>query len=67
LELTEKGVESAVDDLVGQMRERDHRDRTREDSPLKQADDAIAVDTDGLTIDQVVDTILALCRKRMQA
>jgi CMP/dCMP kinase len=67
LELTEKGVESSVDDLIGQMRERDHRDSTREDSPLKQADDAIAVDTDGLTIDQVVDTILSLCKKRMQA
>jgi CMP/dCMP kinase len=67
LELTEKGVESCVDDLVAQMRERDHRDSTREDSPLKQADDAVAVDTDDLTIDQVVDAILGLCEKRMQA
>ena len=40
------------------IRERDHRDRTREVAPLKAADDAIVVDTSGLDIDGVLETIL---------
>lgn len=61
LELTEKGVQSNIEDLAAQMRERDNRDSTREDSPLRQAEDAAPIDTDNLTIEQVVDAILALC------
>jgi CMP/dCMP kinase len=64
LELREKGVESTLEDLVAQMRERDLRDSTRDDSPLKQADDAVAVDTDNLTIDEVVAAILEVCNRR---
>lgn len=47
--------------LVAAIAERDHRDSTRKDSPLKQADDAIAIITDNLTIDQVVDAVVRLC------
>ncbi|MDO8683989.1 MAG: (d)CMP kinase [Armatimonadota bacterium] len=64
LELSEKGIQSSLEDLIAQMRERDQRDSSREDSPLRKADDAVAIDTDGTTIDQVVDAISALCRKR---
>ena len=46
----------AVDDL----RERDERDSTREHSPLRPADDAIVVDTSGLTADEVADKIVEL-------
>ena len=35
---------------------------TREISPLKQADDAILVDTSDMTIDEVVDKICSLCK-----
>ena len=44
--------------------ERDHRDMTRELSPLKQAEDAVLVDSSDMTIDEVVDTIIALCKDR---
>lgn len=47
--------------LVAAIAERDNRDSTRADSPLKQADDAIAIITDNLTIDQVVDAVVRLC------
>ena len=39
------------------MEERDQKDAAREHSPLKRADDAIHIDTTGMTIDQVVEEL----------
>jgi cytidylate kinase len=47
-----------------QLRERDQRDRTRAESPLLQAPDAIYVDTTGLTIDEVEAALLKIIRDR---
>jgi cytidylate kinase len=41
---------------------RDHRDSTRADSPLLEADDAVVVDTSDLTVDEVVDQIVGMIR-----
>ena len=41
---------------------RDERDMSRAESPLKKADDAVEVDTTGLTIDEVVERIVGLVR-----
>jgi cytidylate kinase len=49
-----------VDQVFMEQQIRDQRDSEREDSPLKAAEDAVDVDTTGLTIDQVVDRIVAL-------
>jgi len=57
LELREKGVDCDIDDIKKDIEERDHRDMTREISPLKQADDAILVDSSDMSIDEVVETI----------
>jgi cytidylate kinase len=46
------------------MAERDRRDETRADSPLKVADDAIVVDSTGLSIDEVFAKMMAAIRKR---
>ncbi len=46
--------------LEKEISERDHKDSTREVSPLKKAEDAIEVLTDGLTIEQVTDKIVSL-------
>jgi cytidylate kinase len=46
------------------MTERDRRDSTRADSPLKAADDAIIIDSTGLTIEQVFEKMMALVRER---
>lgn len=52
-------------DLVAQqIHERDRRDRTRNESPLVQAPDAVYVDTTGLTIDEVEAALLKLIRDR---
>jgi CMP/dCMP kinase len=47
-------------EVLAAIRERDHRDKSREAAPLLLADGATRVDTSGLTIDEVVDHILAL-------
>lgn len=49
--LTNSGV--SLEQTLAEMTERDRRDSTRADSPLKIADDAIVIDSSGLTIDQV--------------
>src|SRR5688572_30486097 len=44
--------------------QRDDRDRGREHGALRAADDAVELDTTGLTIDEVVDRIVTLARER---
>ncbi len=63
-EMTEAGMHADQATLQREIEERDRRDSTRVHSPLVQVPDAVEVDTDGLTIDQVIDTILALCTER---
>lgn len=63
-ELVARGVETTVDVVRAQIEERDSRDSSRADSPLRPADDAVMLDTDGLGVDQVVGAILALCHER---
>jgi cytidylate kinase len=48
-----------------QLRERDERDRTRTEAPLTQQPDAAYVDSTGLSIDEVEETILRLVRARI--
>lgn len=62
-ELIEKGQEADYDKIAKDIEERDYRDSHREISPLKQADDAILVDSSDMTIDEVVDTIIGYCNK----
>lgn len=61
-ELTAKGEACDLSVIEADIIERDHRDMTRELSPLKQAEDAVLVDSSDMTIDEVVDTIIALCK-----
>ena len=49
----ERGLPSDLPATVREIRERDHRDTTREDSPLRRAPGAIGIDTTGLSIDEV--------------
>ena len=43
---------------------RDHKDSTRDHSPLKKADDALEIDTTHLTINEVVDKIVNTVNKK---
>lgn len=61
-ELIAKGENCNLDIIEKDIIERDHRDMTREISPLRQAEDAILIDSSNMTIDEVVDAILDLCQ-----
>ncbi len=56
-ELTAKGETCDINVIEKEIIERDERDMTREISPLKQAEDAILVDTSDMSIDEVVASI----------
>lgn len=58
LEQTNKGMESDVEKIKQDIKERDDKDFTREIAPLKKAEDAVNIDTTGLTIEGVVEKIL---------
>lgn len=62
-ELVAKGMEADFDKIAKDIEERDYRDSHREISPLKQAEDAILVDSSDMTIDEVVNTIIGYCNK----
>ncbi|MGN0383730.1 MAG: (d)CMP kinase [Eubacterium sp.] len=61
-ELLEKGVECSIEEIEKDIIERDNRDMNRKESPLVKAEDAQLVDSSEMTIDEVVDTIISLCR-----
>lgn len=66
-ELEEKGMTSTFENVRSQIESRDHRDITREESPLSVAADATIVETAGLTIDEVVAKIKALVEAKTSA
>ena len=59
-ELTDKGISCNLDTIEKDIIERDHQDMTREISPLRQAEDAVLVDSSYMSIDEVADTIIGL-------
>jgi cytidylate kinase len=58
VELAENGEEVALDDIIENLRKRDHLDSTRAESPLRRAADAVLLDTTHLVIDEQVDFVL---------
>ena len=56
-EYVQKGISADYDTICQDIVQRDYQDTHRKESPLKQAEDAIAVDTSNLTIDEVVEKI----------
>lgn len=62
-ELTSKGETPDYDKIKADIEQRDYQDSHREIAPLKQADDAVLVDSSYMTIDEVIDTICGLCDK----
>lgn len=62
LELKEKGISYA--DVAGKMKERDDRDAARLASPLIKADDAVTIDTAGITAEGVVEKMLCFLKER---
>ena len=61
-ELAAKGEETDLAQIEEDIRKRDEQDMNRKIAPLKQAEDAVLVDSSHMTIDEVVQAILDLCK-----
>lgn len=59
-ELKDKGINADMSEIEKDIIERDHRDMTREFAPLKQAEDAVYLDTSDMTIEEVVERVINL-------
>jgi cytidylate kinase len=65
-QLIGKGETASLRDLVAQVNERDERDRSRPVAPLRPAENATVMDSTTMTIDEVVEAILAVARERLR-
>ena len=65
LELAAKGSKDSFEKVLADIQLRDHQDSTREIAPLKQAKDAILVDTSAMQVDEVVQTIRDIVAKKV--
>lgn len=61
-ELIEKGLEADLEKIKKDIEERDYRDMNRDISPLRQAEDAILVDSSNMSIEENVQAILDLIK-----
>ena len=66
-DLQEKGVEKPLSEIKKEIEKRDYQDMTRAIAPLKQAEDAVYLDTSHMNIDEVVEAIRKLYRERKRA
>lgn len=64
-ELTAKGEVCSLEQIAADIRERDYRDMHRDVAPLRQAEDAVLVDSSCMSITEVTEKITALARERM--
>ncbi|HEY9764958.1 MAG TPA: (d)CMP kinase [Chroococcales cyanobacterium] len=63
-DLEAQGVQTSLEELSEEIRQRDWTDSTRSVSPLKKASDAINLDSDGLSAEQIAEKIAAISRER---
>jgi len=64
-DLEEKAAAVSKEEVLRDLNERDRRDRTRAESPLMQAPDALYLDSSGLSIEEVETAILKIIRSRI--
>ena len=63
-EQTERGVDCDIKEIERDIIARDEQDMNREVAPLRQAEDAVLVDSSDMTIDQVVDEIIRIYQEK---
>jgi cytidylate kinase len=66
LELKQKGHDVNIGDLLHEIQTRDERDMNRAVAPLKPADDAYILDSTNKSIEQVLDEVLSVYKKRLE-
>lgn len=65
LELQEQGANDTYEEVLKDMIERDYRDMHREIAPLRQADDAVLLDTSDLSLEESVAALLKIIREKL--
>lgn len=65
-ELQEKGEYVSYEEVLANIKERDHIDTTRKESPLRKADDAVLLDNDNMSIPEQMEWLLNLYNKICQ-
>lgn len=63
-ELNQKGVPCNFNEIKSDIQKRDYEDMNREISPLKQADDAVLLDTSDMGIEEVLETIVKMIQSK---
>jgi cytidylate kinase len=61
-QLIAKGIDAKIGDLLADIQARDERDSQRAVAPLRPADDAVVIDTTALSIEQVIEKVMDICR-----
>ena len=64
LELQKKGSTETFEQVLEEVKKRDEQDMNRKVEPLRQAEDAVLVDSTNMTFDEVVDAILAIVEEK---
>ncbi len=65
LELKEKGLEVSYEEILDNVKKRDHIDETRDESPLKKASDAVELDNSNMNHKEQLDWIVGLVKERI--
>lgn len=65
LELKQKGIDQSLESISASLESRDHIDSTRKIGPLKQAEDAIVIDTTDITLNEQVEQVLSFAYEVM--
>ena len=64
-ELIEKGESPSFDVIKSDIENRDYQDMNRENSPLKQADDAVLIDSSNIDLDETIETIIKVINEKI--
>lgn len=59
-----KGIPTSMEDVIADVKKRDYIDSHRDFAPLRQAEDAIALDTSEMTIEEVVEAVLKIVHEK---
>ena len=65
-EMDAKGEVVSLEELTSEMEKRDRKDSTRQHSPLKKAEDAVEIDTTGISIEEQVNRIVEIVNKTIK-
>lgn len=61
----EKGIKASYEEILENIKFRDNNDKTSDVAPLKQAEDAVYIDSSNMTIDEVVEEVIKIIKNKV--